>query len=529
MNRQMIYDTVVVGAGAAGLTAAAYLAKGGHRVLLCEKNAKVGGLVSSFEQDGFVFDAGVRAFEDSGILLPMLRQLGIELPMVQNPVTLAIGNDQVRLTGPESLADYGAMLKRQFADQTAEIDAILAEIKKVMGYMKVLYGIENPLFLDIAGDTGYLLHTLLPWLFQYQKNIHKAMRLSQPVAEYLAKFTTSKALIDVIAQHFFENTPAFFALRYFSLYLDYRYPKGGTGMFAEALAQQVRAQGGEIKCGTKITAIYPNEHRLEADTGKSVLYRNLIWAADSKALYAALHGLDTCRLPALAVQKNRVSAHRGGDSVLSVYLALDVDAQVIADRFGPHCFFTPTLRGLSAAPPLDGSLPKEQCKWAIADYLATTTYEISCPVLRDETLAPPGKSGLMVSTLFPYEVARGIRAAGWYDELKQFCIDAVVTMLDNALPGGLQGRVLFALCSTPLTIQQYAGSTDGAITGWAFGGGPLPAETRMTKIARSIKTPLPGIYQAGQWAFSPAGLPVCVLTGKLAADAVAKQLAKENG
>ena len=73
-----------------------------------------------------------------------------------------------------------------------------------------------------------------------------------------------------------------------------------------------------------------------------------------------------------------------------------------------------------------------------------------------------------------------------------------------------------------------AGSTDGAITGWAFGGGPLPAETRMTKIVQSIKTPLPGIYQAGQWAFSPAGLPVCVLTGKLAADAVAKQLAKET-
>ena len=130
---QMIYDTVVVGAGAAGLTAAAYLAKGGHRVLLCEKNAKAGGLVSSFARDGFVFDAGVRAFEDSGILLPMLRQLGIELPMVQNPVTLALGGDQVRLTGPESLADYGVMLKRQFAGNAAEIDAILAEIQKVMG------------------------------------------------------------------------------------------------------------------------------------------------------------------------------------------------------------------------------------------------------------------------------------------------------------------------------------------------------------------------------------------------------------
>ena len=528
MTSQTVYDTIVVGAGAAGLTAAAYLAKGGHRVLLCEKNAKVGGLVSSFTREGFVFDAGVRAFEDSGILRPMLRQLGIELSMVQNPVTIAIGGDQVRLTGPESLAAYGALLKRQFADQAAGVDAILAEIEKVMGYMRVLYGIENPLFLDIAGDTGYLLHTLLPWLFQYQKNIKKAMRLSQPVTEYLAKFTTNKALIDVITQHFFEHTPTFFALSYFSLYLDYCYPQGGTAMFAEKLAQQVLAQGGEIKCGTKITAIYPNEHRLETDIGKSVLYRSLVWAADSKALYAALHGIDTRSLPAVAVQKQRVTAHRGGDSVLSVYLALNVAPQALADRFGPHCFFTPLVQGLSAVTPLDGSLPKEHCKRAVAAYLACTTYEISCPVLRDATLAPPGKSGLVVSTLFSYDVVRDIRAAGWYEEFKRFCIDTIQEILGAALPQGLRGRVLFALCSTPLTIQQYAGSSDGAITGWAFGGGPLPAETKLTKIARSIKTPLPGIYQAGQWSFSPSGLPVCVLTGKLAADAVAKKLEKES-
>ena len=523
---QMIYDTIVVGAGAAGLTAAAYLAKGGHRVLLCEKNAKAGGLVSSFARDGFVFDAGVRAFEDSGILLPMLRQLGIELPMVQNPVTLALGGDQVRLTGPESLADYGAMLKRQFAGNAVEIDAILAEIQKVMGYMQVLYGIENPLFLDIAGDTGYLLHTLLPWLVRYQKNIHKAMRLSQPVTEYLLKFTGNRALVDVITQHFFQNTPTFFALSYFSLYLDYRYPLGGTGMFAEALAQQVCALGGEIKYNTKITAIYPNEHRLETDTCKGVLYRSLVWAADSKALYTGLHGMDTGRLPLFVAQKQRVKEHRGGDSVLSVNLALGLDAQVIAQRFGPHCFFTPTAQGLSAVEPLDASLPKAQCKRAIAAYLAATTYEISCPALRDETLAPPGNSGLVVSTLFPYEVTRDIYVAGWYEELKQLCIDTVTGIIAGALPGEVP--VLFALCSTPLAIEQYVGSSDGAITGWAFGDGPLPAETKLTKIAQSVKTPLPGIYQAGQWSFSPSGLPVCVLTGKLAADAVAKQLAKET-
>ena len=49
----MIFDSIVVGAGAAGLTAAAYLAKYGHSVLLCEKEAYCGGLINSFTRDGF--------------------------------------------------------------------------------------------------------------------------------------------------------------------------------------------------------------------------------------------------------------------------------------------------------------------------------------------------------------------------------------------------------------------------------------------------------------------------------------------
>ena len=45
----MKYDAIIVGGGIAGLTAAAFLSKSGHRVLLCEKEHQVGGLIGSFE------------------------------------------------------------------------------------------------------------------------------------------------------------------------------------------------------------------------------------------------------------------------------------------------------------------------------------------------------------------------------------------------------------------------------------------------------------------------------------------------
>jgi len=77
------YDTIIVGGGIAGLTAAAYLSGAGRKTLLIEKNSECGGLVNSFNRDGFIFDAGVRALEDAGIITPMLAELGIRLDVVR--------------------------------------------------------------------------------------------------------------------------------------------------------------------------------------------------------------------------------------------------------------------------------------------------------------------------------------------------------------------------------------------------------------------------------------------------------------
>ena len=238
-------DVLIVGAGAAGLTAAAYCAKAGLQTLVCERAEKVGGLVGTFAYQGFTFDAGIRAFEDSGVITPMLRSLGISIDFVKNPVTIALADKKVRLSGEESLPEYADLFKSFFPQESGAIDAIMQEVVKVMRYMDVLYGIENPLFLESElRDMQYLSKTLLPWLIKYSVNIKKASKLSQPVQEYLRKYTKNEALIDMICQHFFAETPTFFALSYFGLYLDYRYPVGGTGMLPKTpMLMNMRASG----------------------------------------------------------------------------------------------------------------------------------------------------------------------------------------------------------------------------------------------------------------------------------------------
>ena len=52
------YDTVIVGAGAGGMSAAIHLAARGQRVLIVEKNSRVGGRLGVIEEEGFRIDIG---------------------------------------------------------------------------------------------------------------------------------------------------------------------------------------------------------------------------------------------------------------------------------------------------------------------------------------------------------------------------------------------------------------------------------------------------------------------------------------
>ncbi len=142
----------------------------------------------------------------------MLKQLGIDIPWVRSPVTLAVGDEKIVVESKESFVGYQAMLENLYPQNKQDIAAIMEEIKKITTYMDVLYGIDNPMFLDSYDDFSYVRKTLLPWLFKYMKTIGKIGKLNEPVAEYLQKFTNNQALIDIIAQHFFADTPTFFCI-----------------------------------------------------------------------------------------------------------------------------------------------------------------------------------------------------------------------------------------------------------------------------------------------------------------------------
>lgn len=522
------HEAIVVGGGIAGLTAAVYLARAGVDVLLLEKNADCGGLVNTFERDSFRFEGGVRALLSAGIILPMLEELDITLEMLGNPVSVGIEGRIMLVTSQASLEDYAALLRHFYPDSVEDVTRVTGIVRRVMKDMRVLYGVNNPLFNDFRNNRAYFIKVYIPWFFKFLVTLLRINHMQQPVEPYLDAIVKDRALRDIISQHFFKSTPAFFAMSYFYLYTDYFYPKGGVGRLPQALRDKTLAWGGKIKTAIEITEHYAAERQLVDRQGNRYAYDHLVWAADLKTLYRITRtaGLPPEVSAKIETEKQKLLARHGTDSVFTSYLAVDEPPETFKSLSSGHLFYTPSRQGL-------GETHRSELRallqnWATvskADVLAwldkfceLNTYEISIPVLKDPTAAPAGKTGLIISTLFEYELVKKVNESGWYEEFKAEVEERMLAVLSASLYPMLRDKLLFKFSATPLTIEETVGSSEGSIVGWSFEE-PIPVISQMLKVNDSVKTAIPHVTQAGQWAYSPAGVPVSVLTGRLAPDA----------
>ncbi|MFW9788906.1 MAG: phytoene desaturase family protein, partial [Candidatus Thorarchaeota archaeon] len=388
------HRTIIVGAGMAGLTAAVYLARAGHNVLLLEKNKECGGLLSSFSREGFTFDAGARSILNAGVIHPMLRELGIELDFLDSPVSIGIENDVINLSPETGLDDYKRLLEKLYPESVNDIDKIDSKIRKIMKDMQILYAIDNPNFRE--EKDGAYLKQLLGWLPKFLPVLRRMSKQNEPVESYLAKLTSNQSLIDIIAQHFFKKTPTSFALGYFYSYTDYMYPRGGTGELPKAILQRIIELGGKIQTETDIVEVNPSEKIVKDRNGNLYSFDTLIWSADLKTLYRNLdtRDLDEKVTSKIIEQKDLLLSKRGCDSVFSLFIGVDMPLEAFSTISNGHFFYTPSKDGLGEVhwSELDSlienfeSKSKEDVIQWLNKYCRLTTYEISIPAFRDPTL-----------------------------------------------------------------------------------------------------------------------------------------------
>ncbi|HAA85500.1 MAG TPA: NAD(P)/FAD-dependent oxidoreductase [Kosmotogaceae bacterium] len=525
------YDAIVVGGGITGLTSAVYLARGGAKTLLLEKNDRGGGLGNSFIREGFLFDGGVRALESAGIILPMLKELGIDLEIVKSPVSVGIENSIIHISSKENLKDYENLLKNLYPDHGEDIDRVISVIKKIMKHIEVLYGVDNPLFKDLKSNMAELGKVYLPWLFKFPFTLRSINKLKMPVEDLLGKIVKDRSLNDMISQHFFKNTPAFFAMSYFYLYQDYFYPLGGVGGLAESIGQKIQEFGGSIITHREVRELSPDTRTIVDHKGSSYKYDQLIWAADLKQLYKVTktEGLPKEVAQEIDEKKDQLLSKHGAESVFSVFIAVDEPPESFKAISNGHFFYSPSRKGLgeihrselrSLLENLSETSQEDISSW-LDRFCEFNTYEISIPVLKDNAAAPEGKTGLIVSLLLDYNLAKKATEQLTHKVFKEELENRMISTLSNSIYPMLKDKIIFSFSASPLNIEDYAGSSEGSIIGWSFEE-EIPVTSSLLKGSSSVNTPIPNVLQAGKWAYSPSGVPMCILTGKLAANRALK-------
>ncbi len=519
-------DVIVVGGGIAGLTAALSLAHKGRDVLLLEKNEHCGGLMSTFVRDGFRFEGGARALVNAGLVKPLIKEFGLDIEVLPNPITLGVEDRILAIEGEKSLYVYADLLKTLYPGSGDEVDRIIQAIHAIIEDMKVLYGVDNPLFTRKKKNVLTLAPSVIAWTFKFFRTMYRISRMDTPFEEYLDAISSNQSLKDIIGQHFFRKTPVFFALSYFALYNDYIYPKGGVGAFIGTMVDAIHKRGGEVRVNTRISGIDPHAKIIRDAAGTEYHYNKMIWAGDLKTLYSISTDTGLVEKDRAASTRNkvRVLGQKGAESVFSVFLAVDLPPGAFGKISSGHVFYTPDRQGLGAIHTAElqdllqgwDMVGKEEVYAWLRRFCRYNTFEISIPALRDPDAAPAGKTGIILSALFDYELTRRIRASGWYDEFKKRVEAEFIRTITESIYPDIKDRILFSFSASPASIHERTESSEGSIVGWSFEG-DIPVVTSMFRMADSVKTSLPDVFAAGKWVYSPAGGPTAIMTGRIAA------------
>jgi 4,4'-diapophytoene desaturase len=520
---------IVAGAGISGLTAGAYILRGGHELLVLEKSSQCGGLVNSFTKEGFLFDTGPRAIGNAGILIPMLEDLGIDIPLVKSGVSTGIKDRIVHYDTDSGIDDFLLSLRHLFPESSTEIRLIEKRIRSSTRMARMLNRMPNPFFKDPFADKAFFLKEFLPWMPGFLAAVAKTALADESMETALASISANRSLNDMISQHFFKGTPASFAFGYFENFQDYRYPLGGTGRLPESLARVIRTEGGQILTDTEIVKIHPAGKRLVDQHGSEYSYDFLLWCADLRTLYERIdaEGLRPRARLAIEKEKRKYTSSKTGESAFTIFLAVDEAPEAFGKISKGHFIYTPRMEGLGdlhrgALDRIKSDftrIPKREILQWLRNFCRYNSYEISIPALRDGSLAPKGKTGLVVSLLFDGELCRSVNKAGWYDEFKRETSECMLESLEESVYPGLRNRLLFRESATPLTLMDRFHTTNGAITGWSLEERP-PVPNSLAGITAAPRTAIPGVYKAGQWSYSPSGVPVAILTGRIAAGAI---------
>jgi len=465
----MTYDAIIIGGGHNGLTAAAYLARAGRKVLVLERRHVLGGAAVTEEVfPGFRFS--VCSYVVSLLRPEIIRELdlprhGLEiLPRDGTFTPMPSGDYLGRVNDHARTHREIARHSKLDAEAYDEYGKAMVEMAR---FVKPILNMTppDPMSLDPRGLMDLLFLGRRFRALPDRDRYNQLQLMTMSAVDFLDQWFETDVLkatmsaSGIIGTFLGVRSPgtAYVLLHHYMGEIDgafrsWGFARGGTGAISNAIAAAAREAGVEIRTKTSVARIRTRggeANGVVLSNGDEIDATIVLSSVDPNLTF--LKFMDTKELPSDFVDEVRRYKFRGSSG--KVNLALDALPDFTCMP-GPGAH----LRGAISISPGVEYMERAYDQAKYGEFSRRPYIDMVIPTLTDPSVAPPGKHILSCFVQYaPYKLKTGT----WDDQREAFG-DAVVDTLSEYAPN-IKNVILHRQVVTPLDLEREWGLTEGNI------------------------------------------------------------------
>ncbi len=292
---------VVVGAGLGGLSAACHLAGAGHEVVIVERRGGPGGVATTFDAGGFRIDAGPSVVTMPEILAATFGAAGAAM---EDHVTLRPVDPMYRACFPDGSE---LRVRHGLEPMRAEVAAFAGvreadAFVRFCAWLRDLAAVEIPGFIDRNFDSPVdlvrepLAALTLVRLGAFRRLAHRvAAFFDDPRLQQVFSFQSLYAGLSP-----FEALAVYCVITYMDTVEGVFFPDGGVHAVATGLERAARAAGVEVRYDTEVERVVRGADGrvtgIRTVGGEEITAGAVVVNADVAATYRTLLGIDAPRV-----------------------------------------------------------------------------------------------------------------------------------------------------------------------------------------------------------------------------------------
>jgi prolycopene isomerase len=475
-------NVVIIGSGIGGLTAGAFLAQAGMKVVAIERHDRIGGYAHNFRRKNYRFESGIHTvpLADGGVVRTILGQLGInsEVKTVKFPEMYRTISPYGTEIMPENKNDITAKLYNDYGRQKKGLDKFFSDLDLLYNTIFTLFekGKRGLLDEDHSKVAPFLSHSYGSYLEQIFDDEKLRFFLSGmwPYVGITPGYGQHLFMQMLFNAHFYEGSYGVV---------------GGFVSIADALAKFIENHGGKIitnDCVERVLCENKTASRVKTQKGLSIDCDLVISDCSPYILHNNL--LDENSRSAF--WQKRLSRLNPADSVVVAYLGMKKGYEKYIDSNAGMYFKHKDIDAPYKRIHSEKNAPFD------CDNLA-----ILHPI---EFLADP--------TIILFSFVKQSDSQNWKVD-KKIIADKIIAELNIVYPN-IKDYIDFVEIGSPDTFERYTLNTGGSIYGFentadSYGEAKMP-----------IKTHIKNIYQVGHWTRPGSGMLNAILSGYTAAQLV---------